>query len=216
MSAEESSEEAVLVTTLRSTMDQFPDLIEQHRWKDMTDLVLKANWDAEWIVNNYSANHPVVDNSQEFVDIEHHVPIQHIMLYDIIWVIGPGIFFSSDDVDWSFLSTSLNIETDKLQSGFVNLNGMFQPNDIERVVRMILRAGTIRDYDRGGLALLSFIMCFLFLQESRHGPYEPLTHEFYAHLEDYSFYLLVSSVLSIPPFVGFLYLIILCLVCVKI
>ena len=173
MAAEESSEEITLITIIQSTMDQFSDLIEQHRWQDVADLVLKVNRDAEWIINNYSVNHPSVDNSQEVVD-------------------------------WSFLSTSLNLSTDKLQSGFINLNGMFQSNDIERVVRMILRAGTIRDYDCGGLVLLSFIFCFLFLQESRHGPYEHLTYEFYTHLEDYSSYLLVSSILSIPPFVSFI------------
>ena len=216
MAAEESSEEATIVTAIGNAMDQFPGLIEQHRWQDMADLILKANWDAEWIINHYSFNHPTADNSQEFVDIKNHIPIQHIMLYDIIWVIGPYIFFSSDDVDWSFLSTSLNIETDKLQTGFINLNGKFQSNDIERVVRMILRAGTVHDYDHGGLALLSFTMCFLFLQESRHGPYEHLAHEFYARLQDYSFSLLVSSVLSIPPFVCFIYLNILFVVCIEI
>lgn len=201
MAAEEVYEEKLLIQAIQQQLDGLPSLIENARWKEVVDSVLCANWNLEMVVDSYSANHPTWSNSQETIDIDHSSAVQNLVLYDILMVIGPEIFPASEDVDWEFLSTSLNVSTELLQSVFLNVRGMFRPEEVERIVRIILKAGTIRDYDQGGLVLMSFVVCFLLLQEVHSGGCAHLAQEFYSHLEDYSFNLLITSILSIPPLV---------------
>lgn len=159
--------------------------------------LLCINQSMEIVFDQYAKNHDMHQPTM-VINMDHCLTIRNTLLYNALWVIGPFIYPTEADVDWDTFTSVLPLSEEVLRDGYASFRDVMDEDTIRQIVTISLKAGTIDDFEIAGIVYsTSYFIHFLLKQEETQGPFLPLVGAFYSHMKEYSFVLLVTSVLSL-------------------
>ena len=189
MSSECAEEETERFSSIKQDMESLEEAMKQKNYKMGMDDLLRINQSMEIVFDQYAKNHDMHQPTM-VINMDHCLTIRNTLLYNVLWVIGPFIYPIEADVDWDTFTSVLS------------LRHVTNDDAIRQIVTISLKAGTVEDFEIAGIVYsTSYFLHFLLKQEEVQGPFLPLIDAFYSHMKNYSFVLLVTSVLSIQRYV---------------
>ena len=204
MSSECAEEETERFSSIKQDMELLEEAMKRKDYKEGMACLLRINQSMETVFDQYAKNHDMHQPTM-IVNMDHCLTIRNTLLYNVLWVIGPFIYPTQADVDWDTFTSVLPVSKEVLRDGYDALRHVMDDETIRKIVTISLKAGTIDDFEIAGIVYsTSYFLHFLLKQEETKGPFLPLVDAFYSHMRDYSFVLLVTSVLSLQRSVRFL------------
>ena len=201
MSSECAEEETERFSSIKQDMESLEEAMKQKNYKIGMDDLLRINQSMEIVFDQYAKNHDMHQPTM-VINMDHCLIIRNTLLYNVLWVIGPFIYPTEADVDWDTFTSVLPLSEEVLRDGYVSLRHVTNDDAIRQIVTISLKAGTVDDFEIAGIVYsTSYFLHFLLKQEEVQGPFLPLVDAFYSHMKNYSFVLLVTSVLSIQRYV---------------
>lgn len=195
MSDGSSAEEIQLFSEMKTDLESLEKLILGGEYQLAYKHLYHTNLNLEIIIDHYSLNHDC-SNPSMVINLGHCLTIRNTMLYNVLWIIGPRIYPRESDVNWDSFTSTLPTSKECLREGYLHIREYIDEEALKRIVTISLRVGTIEDYEIAGIAYsLSYFLLFLIVEEVS-GKNTDLVGYFYSHITDYSFVLLVTSVLS--------------------
>ena len=202
MSSECAEEETERFSSIKQDMESLEEAMKQKNYKMGMDDLLRINQSMEIVFDQYAKNHDMHQPTM-VINMDHCLIIRNTLLYNVLWVIGPFIYPIEADVDWDTFTSVLPLSEEVLRDGYVSLRHVTNDDAIRQIVTISLKAGTVEDFEIAGIVYsTSYFLHFLLKQEEVQGPFLPLVDAFYSHMKNYSFVLLVTSVLSIQRYVS--------------
>lgn len=173
------------------------EVIENGCFEQVFQRIIYMNQLLNSICNHYSTRHNT-ESAVFDVNLTNSLNIRNLLLYNVLYAIGPIIFSSEKSINWSFFSSSLEIKESALQSGYQVIPTFFSQDDLSFIVKTSLSTGFIEDFEITGIVYsISYFIQFILKVEEDHLPYSTCVDFFYSHISSYSYPLLITSIISI-------------------